>query len=147
MHRRWHTTAARLLGLPRQDWFGADYITHAPVWHRQTLLALREQVADVTGMRWQQAVARSWNFSEFTLYGIYAEHVALPTNERDFFPTDCDLAHSSWKYDVGSTEGRASFVGDLAPHHLVIGIQSKEKLTATDRRLLVESLESAARAF
>ena len=141
-HQKWHRTTARLLGLPEQTWFGADYVTHAAVWHRPTLARLTERIAAVTGRPWHREVARSWNVSEYTLYGVFAQHV-LPEGDREIFPTHEDLAHSSWSYDVRTPEGRAAFVEELEPHHIVIGIQSKEQLSAADRRRLVASFEAA----
>ena len=98
-HIRWHDVSARLLGIDPRGYLGADYIGNLITWRRTTLLRLQRQLSDVAnGRRWDKVVARQHHFSEWTLYGIFADLVLPdPGNPATIAPRriSCTLAGST----------------------------------------------------
>jgi hypothetical protein len=138
-HRSWHRAAATLVGLPATDYFGADYIGNPISWRRDVLAKLKERIEKVTGQHWQTALAATPTFSEFVLYGVFADHV-LGANESGHFHDETDLTHASWHYDVGQDGGIDSFVKNLGAEQIAVLIQSTEDLGIEDRRRLVQGM-------
>jgi hypothetical protein len=137
-HRAWHRAAAEILGHPATDYFGADYIGNLITWRRDTLVALHEHIAKVTGRDWQAALAGRRALSEYILYGAFAEHV-LGEASGHYLDTE-DLVHASWHYDLANAQSRAAFQGGLEPHHVAVLIQSTEDMAPSDRRRFIKSM-------
>ena len=142
MHQQWHTVSARLLGLEAKSYFGADYIGNLVTWRRDVILQLQTRLAAVSGERWDKVVATEKAFSEFILYGIFAEHV-LGLTQCGHVPTSQDLVHASWHYPMNTSAGLDSFVKGFEPHHVGVAIQSTERFTLLQRRGLIEKIVSS----
>jgi hypothetical protein len=136
MHRKWHTVSARLLGLDSKPYFGADYIGHLVTWRRDVILQLQNRLTAVAGERWDRIIAREQAFSEYILYGIFAEHV-LGLQHCGHFPTNQDLVHASWHYPLNTSAGLDEFTKGFEPHHVAVAIQSTERFTVDERRALI----------
>jgi hypothetical protein len=136
MHQQWHIVSARLLGLTSKQYFGADYIGNLISWRRDVILQLQDRLAEVGGKRWDKVVAQQRAFSEYILYGIFAEHV-LPLQFSGHFLTRQDLAHAGWHYELNTSAGIDEFVDGFRPHHVAVAIQSTEDFTLDERRVLI----------
>ena len=145
-HRAWHTAAAKLLGLPTNDYFGADYIGNPISWRRDVLAKLKARVAEVSGRRWQDALAATPALSEFILYGVFADHV-LGEDANGHFHDKRDLTHASWHYDGGRNGGFDAFARNLGAEQIAVLIQSTEDLGIEDRRRLIERMIAARPAL
>jgi hypothetical protein len=97
VHLRWHHAAADLLGLHPQ-YFGSDYIGPLATWTRSNLVSLKGHIEDRLERPWYEAVGRRVTVSEYTLYGIFVEHV-LGIEESGHFRDDEDLCHCLWLED------------------------------------------------
>jgi hypothetical protein len=131
-HLRWHEVAADLLGLPRRGYFGADYITNGVTWRPDVVRAMIARIERTTRLPWRVALARRLQFSEYILYGVFAEHVPGPHAEELFLEAR-DLCHCSWHYDLGSAEGVARFVEGFDDGHVAVLIQSNLALSPEAR--------------
>ena len=140
MHRKWHRVSAKMLGLSPRDYFGADYIGHLVTWRRDAVLALHKKLEEVSGKSWDQAVARELAFSEYILYGVFAEHVLGPASGQT--PTSQEIMHASWHYPVNTEEGRRAFIDGLEPHHVGVAIQSTDDFTLEQRRQFIELMQA-----
>jgi len=138
-HRAWHAAAAKLLGLPASDYFGADYIGNPISWRRDVLAKLKVRIAEVSGRRWQDTLAATPMLSEFILYGVFADHV-LGEGANGHFHDECDLTHASWHYDDGQNGGFEAFVQNLGAEQVAVLIQSTEDMAIEDRRRLIEKM-------
>jgi hypothetical protein len=136
IHRKWHTVSARLLGLDSKPYFGADYIGHLVTWRREVILELQNRLTAVVGEHWDKIIAREQAFSEYILYGIFVEHV-LGLKHSGHFPTSQDLVHASWHYSLNTPGGVDEFVEGFEPHQVAIAIQSTERFTVEERRVLI----------
>jgi hypothetical protein len=140
MHARWHDAAARLLAMDQRGYTGADYIGNLITWRRSTVEELQDHVARSSGTRWDRAVLRQHAFSEYILYGVFADHVLGP--EAALVPTAEDLVHAGWFYDLGSEAGVEAFVNGCAQGQVGVAIQSTEPFTLDERRALVNRIIS-----
>ena len=135
-HVRWHEVSAELLGFEPRGYLGSDYIGNLITWRRSNVLELQRHLSRVAGKRWDKVVARQRQFSEYTLYGIYAEHVR--GEERSGHRAEAeDLVHAGWFFDLDGDEGIEEFVDGLTPGQLGVAIQSTEPFTLEERRELI----------
>lgn len=112
---RWHRTSARLLDLPETDFFGSNYVGNLITWRRDNLRRLHTHIESVTGMSWVRAVAQQLHFSEYTLYGIFVEHILEA--ESGHFPDDRNLCDAIWHGPWGTP-------GDIERLFLALGSES-----------------------
>ena len=131
-HLRWHEAAADLLGLPRRGYFGADYITNAVTWRPDVVRAMIARIEQTTRLPWRVALSRRLRFSEYILYGVFAEHVPGTHAER-LFPDTGDLCHCSWHYDLTCPAGVTRFVENFDDGHVAVLIQSNLALSPQTR--------------
>ena len=121
----WHDAAARLLGLPELHDDDRNYVRNIIPWDRRDALAALHRVSEVTGKPWQQAVSKLWHFSEYTLYGVYAERVLA--DETRLRPFDDVLVNEYWKTDPLDEAGIREFRAAATPEQIAVLIQSKSK--------------------
>jgi hypothetical protein len=72
-HSHWVETAHRLLGLPAPPLPASDFIGHIIFWDRQTTRAMASKIEAVTHLDWVEALCRTREFSEYMLYGYFAQ--------------------------------------------------------------------------
>jgi hypothetical protein len=137
MHQEWHAVSARLLGIDIKPYFGSDYIGNLITWRRDSILALQARLTAVGGERWDMIIAREKAFSEYILYGIFAEHV-LGLRNSAHFPTSEDLVHAGWHYPLTTLAGIDEFIEGFEPHHVAVAIQSTERFSVEERRVLIQ---------
>lgn len=97
IHLKWHHGAAELLGFSPQ-YFGSDYIGPLATWRRSNLVQLKRHIEDCRERPWYEAVGRRVTVSEYTLYGVFVEHVLGIENSGHFQHSD-DLCHCLWFED------------------------------------------------
>lgn len=136
-HRSWHAEAARLLGLPATDYFGADYIGQLVIWRRSVLLKLQDQISQRFRRDWRVTLSRSPALSEYVLYGVFAEH-ALKAESGHYADT-ADWTHASWRYG-DSIENLQAFTAGIRPEHIAVLIQSTMPLSRDERRALITTM-------
>ena len=89
-HSRWVATSHRLLGLPVPPLPAPDYIGHIILWDRDTIRAMVSRIEAVTGRGWVEALCRTRHFSEYMLYGYFAEsHAASAAAHAPLSSTPC----------------------------------------------------------
>jgi hypothetical protein len=73
-HARWVDTSHQLLGLPVPSLPASDFIGHIIFWDQQTTRAMASRIEAVTGLDWIDALCRIREFSEYMLYGYFAQN-------------------------------------------------------------------------
>lgn len=131
-HVRWHAVAHDLVGLsaPARPPL-PDYVSSLNAWDRDVVSRMMRRVEDVTRRRWLEPIGKELHFSEWTLYGVYAdqyergEHVTL---------TSESLCHSVWG-DVPLTIDEAvAELASVGPHDVAYMIGSKTNTPLSVRR-------------
>lgn len=95
MYRPWNLAASRLLGIGEADYHGADFVDFPVVWRRENVVRLTERIERECAMPWQLALAKTPNFSEYVLYGVFCEKV-LGFAEAGHAPTANSLCRTIW---------------------------------------------------
>jgi hypothetical protein len=72
-HSHWVETAHQLLGLPAPQLPASDFIGHIIFWDRLTTRAMTSKIETVTHLDWVEALCRTREFSEYMLYGYFAQ--------------------------------------------------------------------------
>jgi hypothetical protein len=144
-HIRWHDVSARLLGLEPRGYLGADYIGNLITWRRSTIQRLQEHLGRTGGRRWDKVVARQHAFSEYVVYGVFADHV-LGEEASGHYPAAEDLVHAGWFFDLATDDGVEEFVNGFTPGQVGVAIQSTERFSLKERREMVRRIVAGGTA-
>lgn len=124
-HFAWHhgclAHAAKLLGMPTMPLPATDYIGNMVSWHRENALALVDHIEARSGRDVVSTMCRSRNFSEYLIYGTFAEKVL--SGARHFVETN-QLAATHWGSSTLSAKTLLDLIETLDPSQIGIGIQS-----------------------
>ena len=63
-----------MLGLPVPALPASDFIGHIIFWERETTRRMASRIEAVTGRDWIEALCRTREFSEYMLYGYFAQN-------------------------------------------------------------------------
>lgn len=142
---KWHDAAASALGLEPQGYTGADYISTAVVWSPEVLRKMTARISQSQRAPWDRVLTRFFRFSEYIVYGVFCDHIA-GDHQSMIAPTDSELCHCSWHYDLKSQSGRTDFAAGLQDHHRAVLIQSNLGLSEDERLSIMEEFSSACSA-
>lgn len=133
-HMQWHAVARRLLGLPHAQFPAPDYVTSFCVWEPDVIRAMIVRIEQVTGRSWMDAITGQRTFSEWTLYGVFAEEVMKYKTEA---LTESSLCHSYWGTVPLTIESAPGFISGIKPDDVAILIQSKTHTPRMVRRAVM----------
>jgi hypothetical protein len=117
-HMIWHRVARTLLGLPPP---GPppypNYVSSLLAWDPAIVRRMLSHISDIMGRSWPTVVGAQLHFSEWTLYGVYVDHVVGAP--ADSFCSEQSLCHAYWDPAPLNVEDAAEFlraaqVGDIA---------------------------------
>jgi hypothetical protein len=101
-HSRWVETSHQLLGRPVPPLPAPDYIGHIIFWDRDTTRAMVSRIESATGRGWVEALCRTRDFSEYMLYGYFAESdAATAAAHRPVASTPCVSYWEAPRLDKG----------------------------------------------
>ena len=123
--RQWTATGRRLLGLSHYDGGYRNYVGNMICWNRETVKAMRQRIETNTGMHWQIALARTLNFSEYMIYGIFVREV-MGYEEVDHAPSAVPLVKPSWGTALKTDLAIDAFFADFDPRTIAVMIHSKD---------------------
>jgi hypothetical protein len=131
-HLRWHAVAHDLLGLPPAPPPPLpDYVSSLNTWDRDVVRRTLRRVEEVTSRRWLEAVGKELHFSEWTLYGVYADQFERAENVT---VTPESLCHSYWDNVPLDAEGATRVLSSLGPRDVAYMIGSKSHTPLSVRR-------------
>ena len=106
--------------------------------HRDLAAKLLDQLASLGEMsNWQRSVLNMNDFSEFILYGVFAESKGLDNWHYD---TDEQLCFSSWFYDLRDKQSVRAFVRQVPDSAIAIHVQSNLGFDASVYASVVRSI-------
>jgi hypothetical protein len=126
----WHQTAARLLGLPPTDYFGARYIGNIVSWRRDNALKMYEHIERTTGRNWLESVVSQWHLSEYILYGVFVDHVLK--EQSGHWADVSNICHEYWDDRPLSREALQEFFATMQPEHVAVMISAKARMGLRD---------------
>lgn len=137
LHMEWVKISRQLLGLPPVSFPASDYVSSLCVWEPSVVRAMLARVGHATSLHWMDAIIGQRTFSEWILYGVFAEDV-LKYDESSM--TDSSLCHSYWG-NVPLTMGSvAEFVSQINSKDVAILIQSKSGTPGAVRRAAIDAI-------
>jgi hypothetical protein len=143
-HTLWRETACRLLGLSPDSIDAGDYIGLCVVWRRSIVRRMIARIEEVGGADWRKILARTPDFSEYTLYGMFVE--SLGVEAAGHFVADESQVHGIWTVDEEPTcpAEETAFVEALQRRHIACLIQSTMTMNFEKRRDLLERVQAEA---
>jgi hypothetical protein len=130
-HKPWYAAAKELLGVDDEDVYTADYIDQFVVWRRAVVEAMTKRIEDVTGRGWDKALVKTPHFSEYVLYGVFAERV-LGLDAAGLSKQSQSL--SLWTGRRSDSDEEPASAAGLTREHLLCNIQSVLPVTLEERR-------------
>lgn len=131
-HYKWHRAAAKLLGIPPQDYFGARYIGNVVTWRRENVLKLHQRIAEVSDRPWLDTVARQWNLSEYILYGVFADQV-LKAGSGQYDDAE-NICHEYWTPKPMDRTEMDQFVAGLKAEQVAVMVSAKAGMSLDQYR-------------
>ncbi len=143
-HRKWRDSACRLLGLSPSSIDAGDYIDFCVVWRRSIVRRMIARIEEVGNADWRKILARTPDFSEYTLYGIFVESLGLKA--AGHYAAEKSPVHAIWVVEEEPTcpEEEAAFVEALQPGRFACLIQSTMTMDLETRRGLIDRLIARA---
>jgi hypothetical protein len=137
-HQLWHESASKLLGLPPKPMPAPDYIADVVIWKQDNVRSMCQQIEQVTGQWWLEALCRTWNFSEYTLYGTYIDRVL---KERSGHYSDPVQILNSYYAPASLSERELQqFLAATRPEHVAIMISAKAHMSVERYEALIGKL-------
>lgn len=125
-HAEWTSTARRLLGLPKDNRPGSrNYVGNMICWDRDVVLAMQKRIAEVSGVDWKVALARTPRFSEYMIYGVFVSEL-LGYDASPHAPSAVPLVKPSWEVSLASDESISAFFSQIDPRTVAVMIHSKD---------------------
>lgn len=145
-HRKWRDSACRLLGLAPSSIDAGDYIDFCVVWRRSIVRRMIGRIEEVGGADWRKILARTPDFSEYTLYGLFVESLGIEA--AGHFAAEESQVHAIWvvEEEPSCPEEEAAFVEALRPQHFACLVQSTMTMDLATRRSLIDRLIARAAA-
>jgi hypothetical protein len=124
-HMIWHRAARALLGLPPAEPPYPDYISSLLAWDPAIVRRLLTRVTVTTGRPWTTAIAGQLHFSEWTLYGVFVDHViGAPANS---FASDDPLCLAYWDETPLNQDGAVDFLRGVRSTDVAAMISAKSR--------------------
>ncbi|HUO53226.1 MAG TPA: DUF6492 family protein [Rhodoblastus sp.] len=142
-HRLWHETASRLLGLAPDPFHNGDYIDSLVLWRRSTARRLIARLEEIGGRDWRKILAATPHFSEYVLYGVFADNV-LGLDAAGHWPDPHSLCHSLWTEQLQSKQEEQAFIKALSPDHVACLLQSTLRLSPDERGAFISRIVAEA---
>jgi hypothetical protein len=131
-HLRWHAVARDLLGLlPAPAPPLPDYVSSLNIWDREVVRRTLRRIEEVTGRRWLDAVGKELHFSEWTLYGLFADEFE---HAKDVSVSSDSLCHSYWDTVPLTAERAAALLASVGSHDVAYMIGAKSNTPLSVRR-------------
>ncbi len=131
----WHQTAAKLLGLPPQDYFGARFIGNIVSWRRENVLKLHRQIESTTGRDWRKVILNQWALSEYILYGVFVDNI-LGESSGHYADSDT-LCQEYWTDRPMSASDLQSFFATIRTDQVAVMISAKAGMEAAEYQDLI----------
>ena len=140
-HCAWYRHAGKVFDLSGDAYRTNDYISQLVTWRRDTLQKLTDRIAEQGGRRWQAVLANTLDFSEYVLYGVFAEHVLGDASGH--YVTQNELCYCSWHHRIESREDLFAFLRGIPENYPAVLVQSNLGVSPTDYAQVLSQLQES----
>lgn len=141
MHQPWHRTAGKILGLPLRDYYEASYIGNLVPWRSDNVRALHRHIEKIHGGDWLTYVARQWHFSEYVLYGVFADKI-LGLQQSAHYYDDTVICLGYWEPKPLSEKDLRDVFSKIKPQHAAVMVSSKAGIPVDRYESILEEFSS-----
>jgi len=99
---------------------------------------MRHRLEEVNNTDWIRALCRYRNISEYTLYGVFVEHI-IGLERANHFLFDDELIKPSWSMPLNSEAKVKDFFDNLQEGHIGVMIHSKHNIPLEMYRHKIEA--------
>jgi hypothetical protein len=119
----WCDVACDLLKLPAPTYPAPNYLGNVITWKRENVFKLHQYLETISERQWIQTIARSWELSEYILYGNFVEQVLGEKSGHYYDPVkNC---HEYWTPQSMSDRQLEQFFSEVSPNHVSVMISAK----------------------
>lgn len=138
-HQQWSAHAGKLLGLSAAVTPAPDYINTFIGWRADAARAMLDHIEKISGRNWVRALISSRAISECMIYGRFVDEVQ---NGEGHTHSDQPLCHVLWRREAHpeTLEGLKTFMAELKPEQVAVGVQSFVDHPISDIRRLAFSV-------
>jgi Family of unknown function (DUF6492) len=128
--------ASKQLGLGAEPFPCPSYIDNMVTWHAPTVRAMCDHIQQTSRKDWKAALGRNFIISEYSLYGLYVDHI-LP-DQSNFQPTTQSICKTAWSGTAMTTTELDAFCDSLLPAQVAVGFQSFLGVSVQDLSLQLQ---------
>jgi hypothetical protein len=133
---RWQAVGSRLLGLPVETGCDTNYVGNVITWRRENVVSMCEYIEQNMRVKWQRAIVPLNVFSEYILYGLFADRLLGTRSGHWHDPVTRTLCH--WQPTLLDIAGLEKLKQGERPEHYSVMISAKSKTPVADiRRVFV----------
>lgn len=121
-YRNWYSFACNALDLGKPEHQHSAFISQLASMRPELVRRLFTKLETSFQRPWYQILLNRLDFSEYTLYGLFAE--SLGEERSGHYFTQSELCHSSWFYDIHTEKDIQSFVAKRSKDQCAIHLQS-----------------------
>jgi hypothetical protein len=133
---RWQAVGSRLLGLPVETGCDTNYVGNVITWRRENVVSMCERIEQNMCVKWQRAIVPLSVFSEYILYGLFADRLLGTRSGHWHDPVTRTLCH--WQPSLLDIAGLEKLKQGERPEHYSVMISAKSKTPVADiRRVFV----------
>ena len=119
---KYTTVSTRLLGLKESPFPSPTYVDNLVTWHRPTVQALCAHIAQVSGRDWRVALGREIFLSEYSLYGLFIDHVL---KDRSHLRLEHNImCKTVWNRGAMDDAALEAFCSNISDSVVALGVQS-----------------------
>jgi Family of unknown function (DUF6492) len=119
---KYTTVSARLLGIKENPFPSPTYVDNLVTWHSPTVRDMCKHIARVTGRDWRVSLGREIFLSEYSLYGLYIDHVL---KDRSHLKLEHHrLCKTVWHRGAMDDAALETFCSELESSIVALGVQS-----------------------
>ena len=143
---KWYKSAMSLLGIYSLEDLICDreyidvYVGNLITWKRDNVLQLHRRIEKATQKYWIKAIAECWNFSEYTLYGIFADYVL--EEQSGHYGDDSAISLDYWETVPLNSKQLKQFFQDIQPEYITAMISAKSKTSVADYAPLIREIQA-----
>lgn len=129
----WQRTSAKLFKIDAFNTTNDIYVAPFIFWRKDILLSMFRALEKNHGKSWQQVLCGQLRLSEYTLYGIYVDHV-LGIENSGHYRDPKKHTHDYYKTTPMNPAELKDFKDEMADHHWAVSIASKSSTQINDIR-------------
>jgi len=137
-YQNWYNFAAKVLEVEDAASLKGGFISQLMSMRPDVVRKLCQVLERRFQRPWYQVLLNTWDFSEYTLYGLFVE--SLEKQEAPHFFVRESLCHSSWHYKIASEQDVTGFIANAKAQHCAVHLQSNLRFDSVSLNKAVQRM-------